>query len=119
MCPAVGQVAGAAAGQGQQQQQLALFGAGDHLDFDAPLTLADRWAMGLRAAYLIAIFLPFMLLAPLLFGLCALLEAWDARTRPRLNGAAAPCVPPAIFACPMPWHGFRPRVGAVLTDVNK
>ncbi len=72
---------------------MALYGAGDHLDFDAELTLADRWAMGLRAAYLLAIFLPFMLLAPLLFAACALLEALDARARPRLNGAAAPCAP--------------------------
>ena len=45
--------------------------------------------MGLRAAYLIAIFLPFLLLAPLLFLLCRLLDGWAARARPLTNGAAA------------------------------
>lgn len=44
--------------------------------------------MGLRAAYLLLIFLPFMLLAPLLFVLARLLLRWGRpRSRqPRLNG---------------------------------
>jgi hypothetical protein len=58
------------------------------MDFNAELSLADRATMAARAAYLIAIFLPFMLLAPLLFLLASLLLRWD---RPRsslamLNG---------------------------------
>ncbi|KAK9908907.1 hypothetical protein WJX75_004527 [Coccomyxa subellipsoidea] len=79
-------VGNAAAKEGGQE--LALYGRADHMDFNAELSLADRATMAARAAYLIAIFLPFMLLAPLLFLLANLLLRWD---RPRsslamLNG---------------------------------
>jgi hypothetical protein len=64
--------------------------------------------MGLRAAYLISIFLPFLLLGPLLFALCRALDALAARARPRINGAAAAAlcatIPPSRSPdqCPLP-----------------
>jgi len=75
--------------------ELALYGRGDHMDFDAALTPSDRVAMGLRAAYLLLIFLPFMLLAPLLFLLANLLLRW--RRQPPLNGER--CAPGPLVCC--------------------
>lgn len=57
------------------------------MDFNAPLTLSDRVTMAARAAYLITIFLPFLLLAPLLFLLAHLLLKWDQRRSPTANGS--------------------------------
>jgi hypothetical protein len=53
------------------------------MDFNAQLTLRDRGTMAARAAYLITIFLPFLLLAPLLFLLANLLLRWDQRQKSR------------------------------------
>ncbi|CAL8461811.1 g1342 [Coccomyxa elongata] len=70
--------------------ELALYGRGDHMDFDAELTLEDRATMAARAAYLVAIFLPFFLLAPLLFLLANLLLRWDLpSSQPLVNGDRA------------------------------
>lgn len=67
--------------------ELALYGRGDHMDFNAELTLEDRATMAARAAYLVAIFLPFFLLAPLLFLLANLLLRWDRpSSQPLVNG---------------------------------
>lgn len=136
---------------GEPGAELALYGRGDHLDFDAALSLHDRqaclqrprssrghralprkrlacscmqqrrparggmqlsgdfthvprrWEMGVRAAYLISIFLPFLLLGPLLFLMCRLLDAWAARAAPQTNGAAAGTG--MCAACCRPQHG--------------
>lgn len=77
-------------------QELALYGQADHMDFNAELSLGDRATMAARAAYLIAIFLPFLLLAPLLFLLASLLLRWDSRrSGPPLNGDRCAILEPA------------------------
>ena len=43
------------------------------MSFTGDLTLSDRATMAMRATYLITIFLPFILLGPLLLGLADLL----------------------------------------------
>ncbi|CAK0783811.1 hypothetical protein CVIRNUC_007011 [Coccomyxa viridis] len=76
--------------------ELALFGQADHMSFTGDLTLSDRGTMALRASYLITIFLPFILLGPLLLGLADLLLRWSEGSRVHINGARrAPALPGA------------------------
>ena len=57
------------------------------MSFTGDLTLSDRGTMALRASYLITIFLPFILLGPLLLGLADLLLRWSEGSRVHINGA--------------------------------
>lgn len=66
--------------------ELALYGRADHMSFTAELTLRDRTTMAMRATYLITIFLPFILLGPVLLLLADLLLKWSRDSAVRING---------------------------------
>jgi hypothetical protein len=66
--------------------ELALYGRADHMSFTADLTLRDRTAMAMRATYLITIFLPFILLGPVLLLLADVLLNWSRDSTVRING---------------------------------
>lgn len=77
--------------------------------------MRDRGAMALRAAYLIAAFLPFLLLAPLLFLLSSLLLRWAGRRQSRLTlVTGAPALPPTAAGS----GGLPAPVAAAATDVT-
>ena len=57
------------------------------MSFTGDLTLSDRATMAMRASYLITIFLPFILLGPILLGLADLLLRWSEGSRVHINGA--------------------------------
>ena len=56
------------------------------MSFTAELTLRDRTTMAMRATYLITIFLPFILLGPVLLLLADLLLKWNRDSAVRING---------------------------------
>lgn len=56
------------------------------MSFTGDLTLSDRATMAMRATYLITIFLPFILLGPLLLALADLLLRWSEGSQVRING---------------------------------
>ncbi len=63
---------------------LPLFGRGDHqADATRPLSTAQRLQLALRAVQLLAMFLPFLLLGPLLLVLAAQLDSAAARRQQR------------------------------------
>lgn len=63
---------------------LPLFGRGDHqADTTRPLSTAQRLQLALRAVQLLAMFLPFLLLGPLLLVLAAQLDSAAARRQQR------------------------------------
>ena len=67
------------------------------MSFTGDLTLGDRATMAMRASYLITIFLPFILLGPLLLGLADLLLRWSEGSRVHINGHRYTLAPWAVL----------------------
>ena len=93
--------------QDANEEAAPLFGRGDHAARAQALTVKDRCDLLVRASFLVTVFLPFLLLGPLLLLLAAQFTPSVAAQRHAASLAVGPTdagsseqqVPPAVQCC--------------------